>query len=46
MKKLYNQPTTEVMYLTTERLMDSIIVSLGTGDEGGAHAPGRGDIIP
>ena len=48
MKKMYNQPATEVVNLKTARLMDGLTVSLGGNppDEGSAHAPKKGDRIP
>ena len=47
-KKNYNQPSTDVLLLNTENMMQGIVVSVNNGGGGGgtAGAPGRGDIIP
>ena len=49
MKKIYNQPSTEVLLVNTENMMQGVLnVSVNNGGHGGgvAGAPGRGDIIP
>ena len=50
MKAMYNQPTTEVMYLKTERLMDGMKVSPGAPTDPstppGVHIPSREELIP
>lgn len=50
MKKMYNKPTTEVMNLETERLMDQVVVSPGAVTDPNTppspNAPKRGDLIP
>ena len=48
-KKFYNQPSTEVLLINTENMMQGVLnVSVNNGGGGGgtAGAPGRGDIIP
>lgn len=45
MKKMYNQPQTDVVALNTERLMDTTTMSYGPGGPGGTEAPRRGDFI-
>ncbi len=47
--KAYNQPTTEVLAVNTEHMMNDLNVSVNPsgGGPGVAGAPGRkGDIIP
>ena len=47
--KMYNKPITEILSVETERMMDSINVSVngGSGEEHpSAGMPQRGDIIP
>ena len=48
MMKMYKQPSTEVALVKTEYVLQGFKVSDGgtPPDEGGAHAPRRGDIIP
>lgn len=52
MKKMYNQPNTDVLAINTARMMQDLTVSVnesGTPSGGGSTAgvPGRrGDIIP
>ena len=54
MKKMYNQPNTDVLAINTARMMQDLTVSVnesGTPSSGGSTAtagvPGRrGDIIP
>ena len=49
MKKMYNQPNTDVLAINTARMMQDLTVSVNEGGGGGATAgvPGRrGDIIP
>ena len=46
--KMYKQPSTEVAAVNTEYMMLDLNVSNGgtPPDEGPAHAPARGEIIP
>ena len=50
MKKIYNQPKTEIFDVRTDQLLQGLNVSVngsGTpGGGGGMHAPKKGDIIP
>ena len=48
MKKMYNQPQTEIDLFKTDTLLDTFTVSEGKGNEDDAHMPRRrgGDIIP
>ena len=49
-KKNYNQPSTDVLLINTENMMQGLNVSVNSGGTppggGGMHAPGRGDLIP
>lgn len=36
--KMYKQPTTEIMSVNTERMMDDLIVSVNPGGGGGGTA--------
>lgn len=48
MKKMYKNPKTEVLAVSTERMMDSVNVSTNPGGGGGgtAHAPARQGVAP
>lgn len=46
MKKIYNQPTTDILEMNVENLMLTVSVNGGGGGGGSAHAPAKGDVIP
>ena len=46
MKKMYNQPQTDVTVVNTEHMMQDLNVSINGGGSGEQHAPARGEIIP
>ena len=46
MKRLYNQPKTEIFDVRLENLMLTVSTNSGGGGGGSAHAPAKGDIIP
>ena len=46
MKKIYNQPTTDILEMNVENLMLTVSVNGGGGGGGSAHAPAKGEVIP
>ena len=46
MKKIYNQPTADILEMNVENLMLTVSVNGGGGGGGSAHAPAKGDVIP